>query len=56
VLAHAKQEMSQFDNLQNELLKFGGSELNVHILELLNNIVDENQIPKEQQTRELINK
>jgi hypothetical protein len=58
VLAHAKKNRKGvgLDNLKFELLTFGGGELKAHMLELFNNIVDKNLIPKEWQNGELIKK
>jgi hypothetical protein len=46
ILKHAKNKKScGLVNLPMELLKFGGSELKMHTLELFNEIIDKNQIP-----------
>jgi hypothetical protein len=55
-LKHAKNRKSPgLDYLPIEVLKFGGNELQVHILELLNNIVDKNQIPQQWEPGIVIN-
>jgi hypothetical protein len=44
VLKHAKNRKScGLDNLPMEMLKFGGNELKIHLLELFNKIIDKNQ-------------
>jgi hypothetical protein len=55
-LKHAKnRESPGLDNLPGELFKFGGTDLNLHIVELFNNIVDKSQIPQECKTGIVIN-
>ena len=55
-LKHATNRKSPgLDYLPIEVLKFGGNELHVHILELLNNIVDKNQIPQQWEPGIVIN-
>ena len=56
VLKHAKNRKScGLDNLPMELWKFGGKELKMHILELFNNIIDNNQMQQEWETGMVIN-
>jgi hypothetical protein len=38
-----------------ELSKFGGNELKIYLLELLNKIIDKNQMPQEWETGMVIN-
>jgi hypothetical protein len=38
-----------------EMWKFGGNEIKMHVLELFNNIIDKNQMPKEWETGIVIN-
>jgi len=53
---HAKNRKScGLDNLSMELWKFGGNELRIQLLELLNKIVDKNQMPQECETGRVIN-
>jgi len=43
------------DNLPMEILKFGGNELKLHILELFNSLIDKNQMPQEWERGMVIN-
>jgi hypothetical protein len=44
------------DNLPMELWTFGGNELKIHLLELLNKTIDKNEIPQEWETGMVTNK
>ena len=50
-----KQENCGLNNLPMELWKFGGHELRIQLLELLNKIIDKNQMPQEWETGMVIN-
>ena len=43
------------DNLPIELWKFRRNELKIHLLEMLNEIIDKNQMPQERATEMVIN-
>jgi hypothetical protein len=56
VIKHAKnRKRSGLDNIPMDLWKFGGNELKIQLLELFNKIIDRNQMPKEWETRMVIN-
>ena len=56
VLKHAKNRKScGLDNLPTELWKYGGTELEIHLLELFNQIIDKNQKPQKWDAGMVIN-